>query len=98
MTMTNLLKDISEYVIQKIVDTPDDVNVDVQTTTKNVLVNVKVDRPDTGKVIGRNGRTIEAIKTIIIAVKNTKYPDDKRKVSVEILEDESSGQSFWKNK
>ena len=95
--MTDLLKQISKHMIEQIVDIPEEVFVEVTTSTKNIMVQVKVEKSDIGKVIGRSGRTIDAIRTILIAIKNTKFPEDKRKVLVEILEDEDDGHQFWNN-
>ena len=40
--------------------------------------------------LGKKGRNIDALKVLTSAIKNTKYPDDIRNVSLEILEDETS--------
>lgn len=87
--VSTTIKEFIVPIIKEIVDNPDDVNVDVSVSTKNVIVQVEVNDDDHGKVIGKKGRTIEALKVIASAVKNTKIPDDGRKVSLEILEDET---------
>ena len=45
-------------------------------------------KEDFGKIIGRKGRTIDALKTISLAIKNTHFCSDTRKVSLELIEDE----------
>lgn len=87
--MSSFIKDYIEGNIKKMVDSPDDVDIDVSTSTKNVIIQIKVDDSDYGKVIGRKGNTIQSLKTLTMAVKNTNFPDDKRKVSLELLEDET---------
>ncbi len=87
--MSNILKSFVYKTIQMLVDNPDDVMVDISTSTKNVIVQIKVNDSDCGKVIGKKGKTIESLKTITLAIKNTNYSDDKRKVSLELLEDET---------
>lgn len=94
--MSELLKSYIESTTKQLVDKPDDVTVNVVTSTKSVIVQIKVAKTDCGKVIGKKGRTIDAMKVIALAIKNTHFSDDIRKVSLEILEDESSGFSLKK--
>lgn len=88
--MNELIKDFVEVTTKKLVDKPENVRVNVSTTTKNVIVQIETDSTDSGKVIGKKGRTIEALKILALAIKNTNFPDDRKKVSVELLEDEDS--------
>ena len=92
--MSDFLKDFVFENIQKVVDNPDDVEVNVSTSTKNVIIQIRVNDSDHGKVIGRKGNTIQSLKILATAVKNTKFPDDRRKVSLELLEDETRNFSF----
>lgn len=92
--MSGFLEDFVFENVQKIVDNPDDVEISISTSTKNVIIQVKVNDSDHGKVIGRKGNTIQSLKILTTAVKNTKFPDDKRKVSLELLEDETRNFSF----
>ena len=90
MSIKELLKDFVERTTKNLVDNPDEVFVDVLISTKSVVVHIKTAKSDCGKVIGKKGRTIEAMKILTLAIKNTHRPDDTRRVSLEILEDESS--------
>lgn len=90
MGMTDILKDYLESTIKMIVDIPDEVKLEITTTTKTILVQIKTAKSDFGKVIGRKGKSIEALKIIACAIKNTKFRDDARSVVLEILEDEVS--------
>lgn len=92
--MSEFLKDFVSENVQKVVDNPEDVEVNVSTSTKNVIIQVRVNDSDHGKVIGRKGNTIQSLKILTTAVKNTKFPDDRRKVSLELLEDESRNFNF----
>jgi len=94
--MTEFLKEHVDQTVKKMVDRPEKVNVDVSVSTKSIIVQVKVDQTDCGKVIGKNGRTIDALKTISLAVKNTNFPDDPRKILLEVIEDEKT--NFKKRK
>ncbi|MFW6242538.1 MAG: KH domain-containing protein [bacterium] len=92
--MSTFIKDYINENIKKIVDHPDDVEINVSTSTKNVIIQIRVNDTDYGKVIGRKGNTIQSLKILTMAVKNTNYPEDKRKVSLELLEDETRNFSF----
>ena len=73
-----------------IVDQPEEVKIEVTTSTKTILVQISAAKTDFGKVIGRKGKTIESLRTITCAIKNTKFSDDIRGVVLELLEDEKS--------
>jgi len=95
--MSEILQNYVESTTKQLVDKPDDVLVNVVVSTKSLIVQIKVAKSDCGKVIGKKGRTIDAMKVIALAIKNTHFSDDIRKVTLEILEDESSGFSLGKN-
>jgi len=84
--MTEILENYVKNTISLIVDRPEDVKVVGYVTTKAVIIQIKVDEKDCGKVIGKKGRTIDALKVICSAIKNTKFPNDSKRVLVEILE------------
>jgi predicted RNA-binding protein YlqC (UPF0109 family) len=90
MSMSELLKEYVERETKSIVDRPDDVEVTTSVSTKAVIVQIKVAQSDCGKIIGKRGRTIDAMKVLCLAKKNTQYPDDSRRVLLEVLEDENS--------
>lgn len=86
--MSEFLKKFVDETIQMLVDDPDDVDTKVSVSTKNVILQIQVGKEDYGKVIGKKGRTIESLKILTLAVKNTNFPQDSRNVALEILEDE----------
>ncbi len=61
-----------EYVIKSLVDTPDAVKVDRKVDEMGVLLTLKVDAADMGKVIGRSGNTAKAVRTLlrVVGIKN----------------------------
>lgn len=91
MGIQETMKVFMEDLVKNLVDNQNEIEVSVSISTKAILIQIKSSKTDTGKIIGRNGRTIEALKIIGLAVKNTKFPGDSKGVSVEILEDENSG-------
>ena len=93
-SMSEMLKKYVEETIKKIVDKPKEVEVDVSVSTKTIIVQIKVARDECGKVIGKHGRTVDALKTICLAIKNTNFSGDSRHVLLEVLEDENSNFSY----
>jgi len=92
--MTNVLKEYIEFTVKLIVDNPEDVKLQISLSTKTVIVQICVNKSDIGKVIGRKGRIIEALKILCLSIKNTKYSDDIRKILLEVIEDEDSNFSY----
>ena len=92
--MSNLIKDYVESTTKAVVDKPETVEVSVSVSTKAIIIQIRVDQSDCGKIIGKRGRTIDALKVLCLAIKNTNYPDDSRRVMLEVLEDENSDFSY----
>ncbi len=62
------LKEIVECVAKRLVDNPDAVRVIETEGERTIVVELKVDQKDLGKVIGREGRTARALRTILSSV------------------------------
>ena len=88
--ISDLLKQYVESTTKQIVDNPNEVKTITTISTKAAIIQIKVAQNDLGKIIGRQGRTIEAIKILCLAIKNIKFPEDSRKVILEVLEDENT--------
>jgi predicted RNA-binding protein YlqC (UPF0109 family) len=58
---------VLEYVAKAIVDDPDDVVVEVDERRGSVSLRLQVSPDDMGRVIGRRGRTAQAIRTVVRA-------------------------------
>ena len=63
-----MLETALEHLVKGIVDNPDDVTVDLVTNRRGRTLEVRVNPEDLGKVIGRNGRTAKALRTVIAAL------------------------------
>ena len=65
-------QDFLEYVVKALVDTPDAVKTDRKVDEMGVLLMLKVDPADMGKIIGRNGQTAKAIRSLlrVVGIKN----------------------------
>jgi predicted RNA-binding protein YlqC (UPF0109 family) len=92
--MSDMLNDFVKDTTEKIVDKPEEVEVNSTVSTKAVIIQVRVNDRDCGKIIGRHGRTIEALKVLCLAIKNTQFPNDSRRVMLEVLEDENSHYNY----
>ena len=65
-------KDFLEFVVKALVDHPQDVKVDRKVDEMGVLLTLNLNREDMGQIIGRQGSTVKAIRTLlrIIGLKN----------------------------
>ncbi|MFA6251419.1 MAG: KH domain-containing protein [Candidatus Paceibacterota bacterium] len=61
-----------EYIVKALVDYPDDVKIDRTVDEMGVLITMTVNGADMGKIIGRQGNTAKAIRTLlrVIGMKN----------------------------
>ncbi|MFN2625078.1 MAG: RNA-binding protein [Mycobacteriales bacterium] len=57
-----------EHLVKGIVEHPDDVHVDVRSGRHGSTLALHVHPDDLGKVIGRNGRTAKALRTVMASV------------------------------
>jgi hypothetical protein len=76
------LKDLIEYVSKSLVDLPDQVEVREIVGEQTTVLELKVDKTDLGKVIGKQGRTAKALRTILNAA-STKL---RKRSVLEIIE------------
>ena len=76
------MKDLLTYIAQNLVEHPQAVDVQETETDGNVVLELRVDPSDMGKVIGRQGRIAKEIRTIIKSVAQR----TGQKVSVEIVD------------
>lgn len=76
------LKDLIEYVGKALVDMPEEVEVNEVEGEQTTVIELKVDKSDLGKVIGKQGRTARALRTILNAA-STKI---KKRSVLEIIE------------
>lgn len=75
------MKEILETIIKNLVDNQEAVEIKEIEGEKNIIFEVKVAEEDMGKIIGRQGKIAQSIRTVIRAVANKK---DKR-VTVEFI-------------
>ena len=76
------MKELIKYIAQALVDHPDQVEVSEVEGEQTSVIELKVAKEDLGKVIGKQGRTARAMRTILNAA-STKI---KKRAVLEILE------------
>ncbi|MCR4616855.1 MAG: KH domain-containing protein [Lachnospiraceae bacterium] len=76
------MKELVEVMAKALVDNPDKVVVTEKTEGKNIVVELRVDPSDMGKVIGKQGRIAKSIRTVVKAASTR----DNTRVDVEIVE------------
>ena len=77
------MKDFIEFLSLALVDDPSAVEVREVTGDQTTVIELKVAKSDTGKVIGREGRTAGALRTLLTGI-SAKH---RRRAVLEILED-----------
>ncbi len=77
-----MLKELVEYIAKALVDKPEEVQVTEVGGEQTIVYELRVAKEDLGKVIGKQGRTARAMRTILGAA-STKL---KKRSVLEILE------------
>jgi hypothetical protein len=75
-------QDFIEFIVKSIVDNPDEVVIDRNVDELGVLITLKVNKDDMGKIIGKDGKTAKAMRVLLrlIGSKN------EERVNLKILE------------
>lgn len=82
MSETPDLKALVEFLSRALVDEPDQVDVQVVQGDRTTVYELRVAESDLGKLIGKNGRTVRAVRTLLSAAA---AKSDERPV-LEVLE------------
>ena len=78
-----VLQELVTYVCQSLVDKPEEVSVRLLEGDQTAMLEIRVAKDDMGKIIGRQGRTIRALRTVVLAASTNL----QKRVSVELMED-----------
>ena len=76
------MKELIEIIAKALVDYPDEVQVSEVEGTNSLVVELKVAKSDIGKVIGKQGRTAQSMRTIL----NAASRKVKKNAVLEIIE------------
>ncbi len=79
------MKELVEYIVKSLVDQPDKISVNETLGETVTILEIRTAPEDVGKVIGREGRIANAIRTITKAA----AAKQNKRVTVEILTDDS---------
>jgi len=77
------MKEFVEYIIKNLVDNPDKVKINEIGGTHTLIIELSVEKSDIGKIIGKKGKTINAIRTLLMSVASR----NGIRVNLEILEE-----------
>ncbi len=75
------MKELVEYIVKSIVSEPDKVNITEESSDEGLLIKLEVAPEDKGRVIGRQGRVAEAMRTLL----RVKAAKDDTRVRLEIV-------------
>ncbi len=75
-------KGLVEMLVKRLVDNPDEVNLTEIEGERSIILELRVNKSDVGKVIGKGGRIVMAIRTLLFAMAKG---SDKR-VMLEVIE------------
>ena len=76
------MKDLVEFIVKSLVDNPDQVEIREVDDHSATIVEVSVAQPDMGRIIGKGGRVINSIRSIV----QVAAAKQGLRVSVEIIE------------
>lgn len=71
------MKQVLEYLLPQIVDHPDDISVEEKVEERGTIYIIHANPEDVGKIIGKSGRIIRAIRDLVkvVATKHNAYVD-----------------------
>jgi predicted RNA-binding protein YlqC (UPF0109 family) len=81
------MKDLAEQMVKSVVDYPEQVEITEVNGLDSLILEIRVAPDDMGRVIGRNGRIINAMRTIVSAASAAKGTE---RTSLEIIEPKSA--------
>ncbi len=76
------MQELVEYIAKALVDNPDEVKTTVSEEEDSITIGLSVAQEDLGKVIGKQGRTARAMRTLLAAAADK----DNKKTRLDILE------------
>ena len=76
------MKEVLETIIKNLVDNQESIKIEESEDEKNIIFKVQVADGDMGKIIGRQGKIAQSIRTVMKAVANRK----DKKVNVEFID------------
>ena len=81
--------DFLQYVLEGLVEDRDELKVEGRTDDLGILLTVQVSERDMGKLIGKGGQTVKALRTLIRVIGG----NSNQRINIKILEPENSTHS-----
>ncbi len=75
------MKELIKHIIQALVDHPEQIAISEVEGKQSTVLEIKVAKEDVGKIIGKQGRTAQAIRTIL----NAASAKAKKRTIIEII-------------
>jgi predicted RNA-binding protein YlqC (UPF0109 family) len=76
------MKELIEFIVKSLVDNPDEVKLTEIDGERTIVFELRCNKDDIGKVIGRNGKTIGAIRTLL----STMAAKSKQRAMLEVVD------------
>lgn len=80
------MKEFVEYIVKNLVDHPEKVHIKEIGGTQTLILELSVEKSDIGKIIGKRGKTINAIRTLLMSVASR----NGIRVNLEIIEEDGT--------
>jgi len=62
------IKEIAEYLVKLIVDKPEEIEIAEKQGEQVIMLEIRANKQDFGKILGKHGKNIQAIRTLVNAV------------------------------
>jgi len=76
------MKDLIEYIVKSLVDHPEEVRITEIDGERTIIFELRCHADDVGKVIGKSGKTVSAIRTLL----NTAAAKQNRRAMLEVVD------------
>ncbi|MEC8306786.1 MAG: KH domain-containing protein [Chlamydiota bacterium] len=80
------MKELVEYIVKNIVENPEEVSINIVNTSQTMIIEVTVSQEDIGKLIGKKGHTINALRSILMTIASK----EGLRVNIEVIESNTS--------
>ena len=76
------MKELIDYIVKSLVDHPEDVRITEIDGERTIVFELRCHADDVGKVIGKSGKTVSAIRTLL----NTAAAKQSRRAMLEVVD------------
>lgn len=76
------MKELIEYIVRILVDHPEEVQITEVDGEKTVIFELRCNKDDIGKIIGKSGKTVGAIRTLL----STAAAKDGKRAMLEVVD------------